>query len=426
MSQPGSVRPEVPSVRRYLAAFGGFQSNVKRFLLITAFRGVAISGQSTIINLYLYSLGYDARLIGLLNAANALAILVISVPLGYLSDRIGRRPVLLVTGVLYPFSVLGLGLVHSIPLLLLFMLLFGFTGAGYWVGGVPLLYASTREEERVQAFSVNSFLLWGLGPLGAFLSGQVVEIGAALAHVPASSSIALRDGIFFLFVVQAVGSIPYLLLREPPVAGRMQEQAPPLGAMVRLAIRLLLPDVVLAFGIGAVLTFSQLYFHLRFHLDAGPIGIIMAAGGVVAGLGTLSTPFLARRWGNLHTTVGLQWVLVPLISVLAVVRTLVLAIPAYWLVVSVRGMADPVYNAFIQERVPERYRGRLTGLYSVTFSIGFSLGPAASGQLQTLGGFTPAFLLGAGCYLLGSLLLYAFFGRSVPAGRQEVEGDLAG
>jgi MFS family permease len=123
-------------------------------------------------------------------------------------------------------------------------------------------------------------------------------------------------------------------------------------------------------------------------------------------------PLVAQRWGNLRTTVNLQWLAAPLMAVVAIAMQLVIAVPAFWLVLTLRGMIDPVYTAFIQERVPEVYRARLTGMYSVTYAIGYSLGPAASGQLQKMGGFTPAFLMAAACYLAGGTLLYLFFGRA--------------
>jgi MFS family permease len=75
----------------------------------------------------------------------------------------------------------------------------------------------------------------------------------------------------------------------------------------------------------------------------------------------------------------------------------------------------------VQERVPEGYRARISGLYNVTYSIGYSLGPAVSGQLQKVGGFTPAFLMGTGCYFLGASLLYVFFTRERPHGAELVD-----
>lgn len=412
--EPRTVRlTPVLGIARYLAAIGSFDRNVKLFLVATAFRGLVIAVLQIVFNLYLYSLGYNTSFIGVINAVNSLATLMVSLPAGYLADRIGRRPLLLAGGVGYPLTLLGLSLVHSTAGLLFFNFLFGAVAATYWVAGVPLLYANTRERERVQAFSINSFLLWGLGPLGALLSGQIVELAARTMGVSASSSGALQFGMFLMVGLGVAGALPYPFLREHPRVARAgsEEDTPPAGHVARLFVQLLVPDAILAFGVGAILTYIQLFFHLRFHLDPGPIGIVIAVGGIIAGTGTLCTPLVARKWGNLRTVVRLQWTNVPLMATLALAFTLPVAIPAYWAVLTLRGMIDPVYNAFIQERVPEAYRARLTGMYSVTYAIGFSLGPAASGELQTIGGFTPAFLMGAACYFIGATLLYVFFGR---------------
>jgi MFS family permease len=99
-------------------------------------------------------------------------------------------------------------------------------------------------------------------------------------------------------------------------------------------------------------------------------------------------------------------------ALLAVAGALWVAIPAFWMMVTLRGMADPVYTAFIQERVPEIYRARLTGFYSVTYSVGASIGPALSGQLQKTGSFTLAFLVASALYGLGASLLFVFFRRT--------------
>jgi MFS family permease len=74
-----------------------------------------------------------------------------------------------------------------------------------------------------------------------------------------------------------------------------------------------------------------------------------------------------------------------------------------------RSMGDPVYNAFIMSQVPAEQRATASGLYSVTWSVGFSLGPALSGVIQQRAGFTPAFLVGAMTMSVGAILLRAFF-----------------
>lgn len=412
---PPTTRPAaVEGVRRYIAAVRGFSRSTHLFLVVTGFRGLTIFTLTTVLNLYLYSRGYSTALIGILNAVNSVATLMVSVPLGYLADRFGRRTVLVVGGVLYPLSIAAVTLASSTPMLVVTMFLWGVCSTAYWVAGVPLLYGDTRPDQRVQAFSINSFLLYGIGPVGAFLSGEIVEFSAHMLRILASSPDALRYGMWFMVVTGALGAVPTFFLREPAGTNPGEHVAMRAGlrAIAWLFARLLIPDLILAIGLGSILTFIQLYFHLRFRLDPGPVGLVVGSGGIAAGVAALFTPALAARWGNLRTTVRAQAAAVPLMFALAVSMQLWLAIPAYWLVLIFRGTSDPVYTAFVQEQVPDVYRARLTGAYSVTYAIGASLGPAASGALQKIGGFTPAFAMGAACYGVGGLLLYVFFGRT--------------
>jgi MFS family permease len=411
MSSSAGVRP-LTLLRAYVSGVRGLGRNAGLVLTITAFRGMVIAATSTILNLYLYSLGYDTRTIGLINASGSLAVLAVSLPFGYLADRIGRKAVLLAGGFAYPVLLLALSLVHSTPAIVLVNFVLGGVSTAYWVAGVPLLYASTAPRQRVSAFSINSFLLWGVGPLGALMAGQVVVIAARVIHESSAAPSALRTGMFFITFLAAVGALPYPFLREPPRDAESHAPPPPLGALARLIVQLLTPDLILAFALGALLTFVQLYFHVRFGLDAGPVGVIVGVGGVISGAGALLTPLIARRWGNLASAVRIQLLTVPLMVALALAGMLWVAVPAFWTMVTLRGMSDPVYTSFIQERVPEIYRARLTGFYSVTYSVGASIGPAVSGELQIRGGFTLAFLVAAACYGAGALLLLAFFGRS--------------
>jgi len=400
--------PRLFAAGAYVDAVRAFNRNVVLLLSVTAARGMTIAATGAVFNLYLHALGFGTPYIGLVNATNALATLVVSVPLGYLADRIGRRPVLLLGGTLYPFLFLAVTLTRSPAAILVLSFLFGGAATAYWVAGVPLLYSSAGERERVHAFSINSFLLWGIGPLGALLAGLVVEAAGHLLGVSPSAPDALRFGLFFGVLVSLLGAVPYPFLEERGEHVH-HETAPPIRQLAGLFIRLLAPDLLLAIGLGGLVTFIQLYYALRFHLDAGPIGVILAVGGVTAGVGTLFTPSIAARFGRLRTAVWLQWSTVPFMVVLAASMLLPPSILAYWLLVTLRGMSDPVYTTFVQERVSDRYRARLTGLYSVTYSIGFSFGPATSGELQQVGGFTAAFIVAAAVYFVGSSLLWLFF-----------------
>jgi len=63
-------------------------------------------------------------------------------------------------------------------------------------------------------------------------------------------------------------------------------------------------------------------------------------------------------------------------------------------------------------RVSEGQRSTLSGLYSVTWAVGFASGPIMTGWLRgATHGFTAPFIVAAACYAAATLALYTFFVR---------------
>src|SRR5690348_13216919 len=90
--------PKLPQLPRY-------PRNVYLVLLFTLGKGFQIYIGQVTINLYAYSLGYSKDFIGLLSAMPALGALLAAIPIGLLADRVGRKPLLLVSGVLNPLAL---------------------------------------------------------------------------------------------------------------------------------------------------------------------------------------------------------------------------------------------------------------------------------------------------------------------------------
>jgi MFS family permease len=74
-------------------------------------------------------------------------------------------------------------------------------------------------------------------------------------------------------------------------------------------------------------------------------------------------------------------------------------------------LIEPIYAAFVMEQVPAHRRSMLAGLYSVTWSVGFSVGPTVAGWLQSNVNLAASFVFGASCLVLCPSLLLIFFGR---------------
>ena len=384
-----------------------FGRNANIVLWYTLTKGVVLAIYGLIFNLYLYSAGYDRQFIGLLNAVPAITSLLCSVPAGMLGDRLGYKPLLLLTGFASPIALLGFALSHAAPLLLVLSMCYGAITTFYWVCCVPLLADSVPEGRRVLVFSINSFLLYGAGSLGYLVGGQVVALAAALLHQSPHALQPLRWGMLSLVAFSALGAVPLLWLRDTRRA-RHEAAARPrydLG----LYARLLGPDMLLTCGGGAVFGFIGLYLTLRFGMKPDNLGLFLTASGVLGGVLILLAPRMARRLGTARTAIGLQAAGVPAVLLLALAPSQALAMAGEVLRNAFRSMGDPVYSAFVVSQVPAEQRATISGLYAATWSIGFSLGPAISGVVQQHAGFTPAFLLGGASMALGAGLLWGLF-----------------
>jgi len=400
--------------------------NVYILFLFTTGKGFQLTIAMLNISYYAHSLGYKPDFIGLLNAAGAIGALVGAVPTGLLADRIGRKPVLLVSAVLTPLFLALTGLVTAGPLLLLFSVLQGAVSTAYWVTNIPLLVENTTEQQRVGVLAFNSFLLLGVGSLGNLLGGAIPEFVGGILHVSAASTVPLRWGVLAAALFTIVFGLPLWFLQEKKrlriptgqLGERQSEQPKAQGEErlpVLLFVKLLLPDLLFTMGEGAVIGLIQLFFVLRFRLLPGPLGIIFTFSGLAGGLFSLTAPLFVRRWSKLRIITLVQYASAPLMILIGFAPTLPLAVAGEYTRSFMRTLIEPIYTAFVQEKVSDKYRARLSGFYSTTWSIGYSIGPSIAGWLQTNVSLSTSFVFGAVCLVLAPSLLLVFFGKSKTA-----------
>jgi MFS family permease len=399
--------------------------NVYLLLLFTLGKGFQLSLSVLTLNYYIHSLGYQPDFIGIFSAMPALGSLVIAVPVGRLADRIGRKPVLLMTAVLTPLFLAFCGLVTSAPALLICAFLQGVVSTAYWVTNLPLLAENTTEEQRVGVLALNSFLLLGVGALGSFLGGAIPEFVAGLAHVSAASTVPLRWGVIVAALFTFVFGLPLWLLQEPGRTGSReslaasgpQAPAPERHWPIRLFVQLLLPDLLFTVGEGAVVALMQIYFVLRFHLLPGSLGVLFTISGLASGIFSLTAPLFVKRWSKLRLITSVQYLTASVMLLIGLAPVLPLAIGGEYMRAFMRTLIEPIYAAFALEQVTDQQRATLAGLYSVTWSIGFSVGPAIGGWLQSNVSLAMSFVFGAICLSAAPTLLLTFFGRKA---RQEM------
>jgi MFS family permease len=413
MGQVDTVPPRKP---RLTLSVLHLPRNVYLLLFFTLGKGFQLTIAILNVNYYAHSLGYRPDFIGLLSAMPAMGALISAIPTGMLADRIGRKPVLIASAILTPLFLAGIGLGTSPYWLLGCAFMQGVVSNAYWVTNLPLLAENTTEQQRVGVFALNSFLLLGVGALGNLLGGAIPEFVAGIMHVSPASTIPLRWGVLAAASSTFIFGLPLWFLHEPKRQhGTASNISRPLENKEQLPVplfaKLLIPDILFTIGEGAVVGLIQLFFILRFRLLPGPLGVIFTISGLAGGIFSLTAPLFVHRWGKLRIITTVMYLSAPLMLLIGYAPTLLLAIGGEYIRSFMRTLIEPVYAAFAMEQVSDRYRATLSGFYSVTWSIGYSIGPATAGWLQTNVSLSTSFVFGACCLILSASLLLFFFGR---------------
>jgi MFS family permease len=355
---------------------------------------------STVMNLYLHRAGVPNDVIGYANAMPAVAAMLIGLPVASASDRYGRRPFLVFGTLVAALGTLALAFSTTTPTLLASALLMGVgTSCIFAVESAALADYST-DQDRLAVFSSNFLLGW----VGAFC-GSVA--GGYLAAAIGGSS-GLRAALLVGAVAVALAAIPALLLPRP----QRRTSTPGMNWLLsRDLLKFAIPNLVLAFGAGAMVRFFNLFFAIKFRLDPGTIGAILAGSYVVTASAALLAPSIARRVGSVNFLIASVSLSIPFLVVITYAPWLAAVVVAFLARQALMNMGEPVYQAFAQGTVAPERRGALNGMFALSWNIGWLAGPAVSGILQVRGGFELAFTFTIVCYLIYVPLLWWFWVR---------------
>jgi multidrug resistance protein len=325
-----------------------------------------------ILGRYAERFGASGLEVGLLFASFSLAQLVCAPLLGRLSDRIGRKPVIMISLLGTAVGSFVTGAAGALWVLFLGRILDGASGASVAVAqGAVTDLAPPSERPRLlgllgAAFGVGFVVgpaLGGLASLGGehipfFVAGTVALINAIVAwrRLPETRPVDVR-----------------LAARE---AAKNDTEA-----KVRLwGLAVAGFTAIVAFS-GFEATFSLLAGD-RFRLTEGGVAAIFVGVGVVlVGVqGGLIRPINAKLGTQRSLQVGLVLNSAGLI-VLSAAKNWPLLIVALALLTVGQGLVTPNLSSLVSGRVPDHRRGEALGFQQGVNAIGRVAGPALAGVL---------------------------------------------
>jgi MFS family permease len=346
--------------------------------------------------------GFTPQSAGLAVGIYGLTQAILQQPFGWLSDRWGRRPVLLLGLFLFALGGIVAALAESMPMLIAGRALQG-CGA---IAGVAMALAAdlTRPERRPIIMAII-----GIGIGGAFL----LSMGLS---VPLATLLGLQ-GLFWLTVVFAVGGMALVMTlprqREIELIqsrqGDLHSEAEGAGQQGSIAR----PVWLLSFSVFLLHSVMTLLFVTLPPMLVDGFGFILAEHWkiyVPAMLGSVifMLPVLRRVGKNLSEQRMLPWaffILAVAMAVLPVSASLValgVVLAVYFLGFNLLEAAMP---ALLSRITGSRGRGRRLGVYSTFQFLGAFFGGVAGGSLLgSFGSATALFAASAACLLWGIVL----------------------
>ena len=312
------------------------------------------------------------------------------------ADRWGRRRTLAVLAGLMALTGAAFGLLSNYPILLVagFFGTLG-TSASETAPFLPIEQAIVPQivdaGRRTTVFARYNLVASFAGALGALTAG--------LPDVLTHTGLVLTSGIRLMFGMYVLAGLLVVLLAlrlspavevhdsvahslSEPTGARRRRLTPAMGRSRHIVLRLaaLFSVDSLAGGLVAQ-SLLALYFHLRFGIPLGPLGVLFFGANALSALSFLAAAPLARRFGLLNTMVFTHLPSNVLLALVAFMPTFPLAGGMLLVRQLLSQMDVPTRQAYTMELVAPEERTAAASVTSLARSAGSAVSPVISGVL---------------------------------------------
>lgn len=375
-------------------------SGTRRSLAVLSFAMVVVMlGFGMVIPIfpfYIEALGVGGRELGILAAVSSMVEFVFAPIWGAVSDRTGRKPVLLIGLSGYFISTFLMGLVDKYYLLLLVRGVSGLLSSATLSSSMAYVSDVTSDDDRAS----------GLGVLGSAM-GLGVIIGPGFGGLLGTESLSLpffvSSGLTLLAAVFVYLLVPESLQNTSNESG-IQLQSPLKGLRGALTGSfgvLFFLAFLLSFGLTNFEAIFGLYASAKFGYGPDRVGVILMVVGVASALGKgLLTGPLTRLLGESKVIKGslLAGSLCFLLMLYADTYPLILAATALFILS--KTLLRPSILSVISKNTTLG-QGAVLGLSNSFMSLGRIIGPLWAGYVFDLNFDYP--------YISGSLILFLGF-----------------
>lgn len=375
------------------------KGHITLFLFVTSLYWFSMYAYIPTFPPYIKSLGVSNSVLGIILGSYGFTQMLIRIPLGILSDRLNRRKVFVIAGIMLGIlSSGGLYLFDNPYLVLLFRSMAG-AAAATWVTFTVLFSSYYKEDQTSRSIGViNAFTK--LGQVIAMLAGGII---------------AQRYGQQYPFLLAALGGLLGLFLsfgiEEKPNIDHKPVQIKELLKLARnhslltvSFLAIIFQLIVFATTFGFIPVVAKNLGATSIHL--GLITTITAVPTIFSSY--LSGSFFTPRYGERNTIVAgfiiiaLSCIAVPFVNDLSILY-LSQIVNGFG-----QGLVFPILMGLSIKNVVHNKRGTAMGFFQAIYGLGMFIGPVLLGIISDLAGINTGFWIIGMIGLIGAFLTLVF------------------
>ena len=361
---------------------------------------------------YIRHFGATSRTMGWLIATFSIAQFIFSPIWGTLSDRVGRKPIMMIGLVGYSVGMTFFGLAQSLPMLFVARTLTGVLSAATLPTAMAMIADSTTKEDRAKGMGVLG-AAFGLGAIfGPVVGGILGSYWIQLPYFAAA-------GLSLITLALVFTILPETLPKEGSDVGASRQLSKRLQAWNANTMPLYLLALLVTFSLAALETAFPFLAADRFGLTERSVGFVYAVMGITGALVQGGLVGRVKQWigeekmilaGLLISAVGM--------AIIAGSATALIATVGISVFAAGHGLIRPANSSLVSQRAGVGH-GLAIGMLDSMDSLGRVLGPVVGGILYYTRGDLP-FTLGAAVNIFG-LAAFAIVVLNV-TGRRKATG----
>ncbi|MCC3355789.1 MFS transporter [Bacillus sp. REN16] len=407
-------------VTGWKSQYKSYNQNIKLFILTTIFTQLGMGMFTIMYNFYVRELGYSEQTNGTIIAMTALASAIILVPAGLMSDKFGRKKVMILGLAVSTIAFFARSILDAEQLLVATAFLTGLSTAFIQVSGVPWLAENSTAKQRVHLFSFHSAIMMVAQVVGNIAGGALSDAFQIIFHL--SGLWSVRITLLIATIIYVAGILPIFkmneLRRKQPEIKKIESLGQKLKAnksQIKLIAMFAFAQMIIGFGSGLVIPYLNLYFADRFLASNTIIGIILSLGQAATAVAMIIGPYIVSKVGEVRAVVYLQLSSLPFLLLTGYTENLYIAAIAFLFRQALMNAGNPIQASLVMGRVNDSMKGLANSVNQMVFSLGWALmGPVSTSIVMMNGaywGYAYVFTITSVLYLIGSLYFLLVFSR---------------